>query len=167
MCISLRDVQTLLWGFGVRSQLYRTREGFLDGTFKVDWQGEILIRRTRKEIYNLYRSTEKKEEGDSALPFADGPGAWRRSLLWFTLKHGFKILLLISAVVGISGVAYSKLRDPRSNAKKSVVRMTHNADIDSIDDIDTTVYSENGIFGNGWSVINGQYQDSSSSGSNP
>lgn len=169
LSISLRDIQILLWGFGVRSQVYRTREGLLEGTYKVAWEGELIIKKTRKAIYRLYRSTERKEQGDSALPFNDGPGAWKRALKWFFLKHGFRFLLLTVAFLG--GIAFLYSLFPHSKEKANilkpnqhVLKTTQKADIDYNDYMDgeTLPVQDAKIIGLGWSLNNGEVHENAS-----
>ena len=169
LSISVRDIQVLLWGFGVRSQIYRTREGLLEGTYKVAWEGELIVKRTTREIYSLYRSTERKESGDSALPYADGKGAWRRALRWFLLKHGFRFLLIAGVVnlVGFFVYAHFFAGDkqplkPQSiiNQKKPVYKNVDYDDYLSIENVDVEGV-EPPVIGEDWIIENGETKEKS------
>lgn len=170
LSISLRDVQILLWGFGVRSQVYRTREGLLEGTFKVAWEGELIIKKTRRAIYKLYKSTERKESGDSALPFADGPGAWKRALRWFLFKHGFRFFFL--GFVFFGGIGFLYWLYQHNLTTKEPLKLKDPVYIASpVDDINYDDYIGGGdslpiqdakIIGLGWAIQDGKIDSNSS-----
>lgn len=165
--IPLRDVYTLMWAFGSRRQLYRTREGLLEGTFKVAWEGELKICHTSPKIYALYRSTDSKQSGDNALPFADGPGAWRRGLKWFLYKHGFHLLVKLTIVVVplvmLYQKLYSKIKPEPAPVAQSV--SDNNVDFneylsDNMTSMEIPTYTPT-ITGQGWRLDNGVFTDDS------
>lgn len=154
--IPLRDVQILAAAFGSRRQIYRTREGLLEGTYKVAWDGELKICKTCPKIYALYRSTDSEKQGDNALPFADGPGMWRRGLKWFLFKHGGAILIKLTIVVVPVIMILSKMYGVRSATaslspiKKNVVSVDSSPVItDKKISMEINPYK---IVGQGWAI---------------
>lgn len=100
--IPLRDFQTLLLGFGIDNQIYRVREGRLDGSYRVQYDGPTEAIVMHKEIFDLYQTHTLLEsentvgiKTDSEVPFDLGRGAWLRALWWFTKKHWFHLTLKI------------------------------------------------------------------------
>lgn len=97
LSIPIRDIQTLLLGFGVQNQIYRVREGRLDGSYRVVYDGPIEPVVMRQEIFDLYQthtlvaSESVGVSSDSEIPFDLGRGAWRRALWWFVKKHWFHL----------------------------------------------------------------------------
>ena len=154
--IPMRDIQILMAAFGSRRQVYRTREGLLEGTYKVSWEGELKICHTSPKIYRLYRSTDSKKQGDNALPFADGPGAWKRGLKWFLFRHGFHLLVKLTIVVVPICMIYHKLYSkmvPKSEVSESLpvenVEFDDYLDDNSIGPLGGKIPS---IIGQGWSL---------------
>lgn len=106
--IPMSDIQTLLLGFGVQNQVYRVREGRLDGTYKVIYDGPIEVVTMSQEIFKLYKThTLIGDEGednivtDSEVPFELGKGASRRACFWFLRKHGFHLSVKAGILVFI------------------------------------------------------------------
>lgn len=101
LSIPIRDIQTLLLGFGIQNQVYRVREGRLDGSYKIIYDGPVEPVVMHKEIFDLYQThtllaAESASVGvssDSEVPFDLGRGAWRRALWWFVKKHWFHLTL--------------------------------------------------------------------------
>ena len=104
--IPFRDIQILLRGFGIENQVYRVRDGLLENSYRVVYEGPTEVVPMTKEIFALYQThTLKKDDddtgADSELPFDLGRGAWFRALKWFIGKHWFHLTLkaLIIALV--------------------------------------------------------------------
>lgn len=157
--IPLRDIQTLAYSFGSRRQIYRTREGLLEGTYKVAWEGELKICRTSPAIYRLYRSTDHKKDGDNPLPFADGPGMWRRGLKWFFYKYGFGILIKLTIVITPLTMLFGKLwsvNHPKIAKNDNEALEVVDAEIQYDDNVDVEILPyRSPITGNGWRLQDG------------
>lgn len=166
--IPLRDIQTLCYAFGNRRQIYRTREGLLEGTYKVAWEGELKVCHTSPRIYELYRSTDSKQSGDNVLPFATGPGMWRRGLKWFLYKHGFAICAKLMIVIVPLCFIYLKLHKKTSvSSLLSPPPVAENVEYDSYLDDNISADMEisankSTIIGQGWRLKDGVIVDDSS-----
>ena len=104
LSIPMSDIQTLLLGFGVHNQVYRVREGRLDGTYKIVYDGPIEVVCMKEEFFKLYQThTLVKDDSvitaDSEIPFDLGKGAPWRALLWFAKKHALHLSLKIGVAV--------------------------------------------------------------------
>ena len=111
--IPFRDIQVLLRGFGIENQVYRVRDGLLENSYKVVYEGPIEVVPMTKEIFALYQThtlkTDDDDTGsDSELPFDLGPGAWWRAVKWFVGKHWLhltiKLVVIIVCFKAIFGV---------------------------------------------------------------
>lgn len=111
LSIPLRDIQTLLLGFGIENQIYRVREGRLDGTYRVDYDGPTEAVVMKKEIFDLYRTHTLLESdsvgvsSDSEVPFDLGKGAPLRAIKWFAKKHWFHLTLKTAIGIFIVNLA--------------------------------------------------------------
>lgn len=104
--IPLRDFQTLLLGFGIDNQIYRVREGRLDGSYKVSYEGPTEAILMHKEYFDLYQTHTLLEgeesvgvKTDSEVPFDLDAWAPLRAVWWFVKKHWFHITLKIVIAV--------------------------------------------------------------------
>ena len=147
--IPLRDIETLLAGFGVQRQVYRDSV-------------EVVV--MEKRVFALYQTHTQLMEnsaaavfkGDSALPFDLGPGQQWRALAWFFRKHGFhlgvKLILVCWFFGGIFVFLYhhsagylakQKELAENSNVKNELssgeVQLSKPADGASVDD---TIYDD-------------------------
>lgn len=139
LSIPLRDIQTLLLGFGINNQLYRVREGRLENSYRVSWEGGSEAVLMKKEIFLLYSThtlTSEDEKGkivtDAEVPFDLGPGAWRRALWWFTKKHFLHLFIKALIAWFLGHIFFSTLRtlaDPI--AMKEMLLPDHIKELDS------------------------------------
>lgn len=104
LSIPMRDIDTLMKGFGVYNQVYRVRKGLLDGTYKVEYDKTADVCKMDKKVFVLYQThTLSKESGgalvsDSKLPFDLGKGSGRRALFWFLRKHLLHVSINLAIV---------------------------------------------------------------------
>lgn len=121
--IPLRDIQTLLLGFGIENQIYRVREGRLDGTYRVEYDGPTEAVVMQKDIFALYQTHTLLESdaigasSDSEVPFDLGKGAWRRAVCWFVRKHWFHLTLKTAIGIFIVNLVFNFfdfMKDPNN-----------------------------------------------------
>ncbi len=126
--IPLKDVETLLKGFGVERQVYRVREGTLDGSYRVYWEGGVQVVAMSQEIFALYsthtlleKNTEEtaslSDSSDSELPFELGPGSRWRAVKWFLSVHAWHLSLKLAVVLFLFFICFrvaAFLKDPES-----------------------------------------------------
>lgn len=134
LSIPVADIYTLLRGFGVQNQVYRVREGYLEGTYRVIYEGPVEVVRMTRDFFALYQTHTLLNDkdspamvADSELPFDLGRGAWHRAVRWFLFKHGFRLTLLSMAfgtivylcVSRINGNSLSSLEKKKPIASKT------------------------------------------------
>lgn len=122
--IPFRDIQILLRGFGIQNQVYRVRDGLLENSYKVVYEGPIEVVPMTREIFDLYQThTLKKDDDDSGtdseLPFDLGPGAWWRAVKWFIGKHWLHLTLKLAVIVLAFKLIFSALDVLASQEKMS------------------------------------------------
>lgn len=119
--IPLRDIQTLLLGFGIQNQVYRVREGRLDGSYRVDYDGPTEAVVMNREIFELYQTHTLVENDtvgvktDSEVPFDLGKGSAFRAVKWFVKKHWFHLFLktmIALIILNIFFKVFATLKDP-------------------------------------------------------
>ena len=102
--IPFADIQTLLRGFGINNQVYRVRDGLLENSYRVIYEGPVEVVPMVQEIFDLYQTHtlvkgEDSDGVDSELPFDLGRGAWFRAIRWFIGKHWFHLTVKAAIVV--------------------------------------------------------------------
>lgn len=94
LSIPFADIQILLRGFGINNQVYRVRDGYLENSYRVIYEGPTEVVPMVQEIFDLYAThtlvKDKDDDSDgvdSELPFDLGPGSSFRAVRWFVGKH--------------------------------------------------------------------------------
>lgn len=107
------DVQTLLHAFGVDRQVFRVKQGYLEGTYRVKYDEGYEIVQIRPEIFALY-STHTLDahsgETDRPLPYSQRGNIKLNACLWFLKKYapgvGFRVGLCFAVIFGFVALLF-------------------------------------------------------------
>lgn len=123
------DVQTLLHAFGVDRQVFRVKQGYLEGTYRVKYDDGYEIVQIKPEIFALY-STHTLDahsgQSDRPLPYSQTGNIKVNACLWFLKKYapgvGFRIGLCVAVIFGFVALLFQVIPSFINNFSSSQIK---------------------------------------------
>lgn len=127
--INGEDVQMLLHAFGVDRQVFRVKQGYLEGTYRVKYDDGYEIVQIRPEIFALY-STHTLDahsgQSDRPLPYKQTGNIKVNAVLWFLKKYapgvGFRLGLCVAVIFGFVALLFNVIPSFINNFSRSQIK---------------------------------------------
>ena len=127
--INGEDVQTLLHAFGVDRQVFRVKQGYLEGTYRVKYDDGYEIVQIRPEIFALYSThtlDSNSGQSDRPLPYAQTGNIKLNAVLWFLKKYapgvGFRLGLCVAVIFGFVALLFNVIPSFIENFSHSQIK---------------------------------------------
>lgn len=123
------DVQTLLHAFGVDRQVFRVKQGYLEGTYRVKYDDGYEIVQIKPEIFALYSThtlDANSGQSDRPLPYSQSGNIKFNACLWFLKKYapgvGFRLGLCVAVVFGFVALLFQVIPSFINNFSRSQIQ---------------------------------------------